>query len=317
MDISTTTLYWVALLVLLVLLPLLTLIRVKHARATRKQDSVLAKTAEGQSTFASTTSYINTANNPRLGFSTYAPPERIQDSPHVAPLSEDQSKHTRETAARMLRPHAYEIKRISEELGIAHLVHFTQARNLPGILRHGLMSRQQIQSVSEDVRVYTNDDSRLDAQLDYMSLSISFPNYKLFYVLRMRTQVPWVVLLFSPDILWFRDCVFCTENAASSNMRSLSLRERKQPTALTNMFADTCYVSRRNLNLPRNYPTNPQAEVLVRHSIGTEYLTHMIFENYGHKHLSLASLTVPATVKVDVQPHYFSGRLDYRIWQSH
>jgi hypothetical protein len=85
----------------------------------------------------------------------------------------------------------------------------------------------------------------------------------MFYKYSKDSRSNWVVLLLTSAILWEKDCAFCKENAASNSVRSLPLADRKTPMAFRNLFTDYDSINRRELNIPINYPTHPQAETLV------------------------------------------------------
>ncbi len=157
------------------------------------------------------------------------------------------------------------IRRICEQRGIKYLVHFTRMDNLASILKHGLLGRERLEKMR--IPYVYNDEQRIDRCSDAICLSISFPNYKMFYVYRKKLEsAKWVVLVLKRDILWELDCAFCQENAASNNVRFIPLEERKKGSALEDLFTeyDKIHdVQRSSLGIPPEYTTNPQAEVLV------------------------------------------------------
>ncbi|ABQ25481.1 hypothetical protein Gura_1280 [Geotalea uraniireducens Rf4] len=90
-----------------------------------------------------------------------------------------------------------------EGRGIAHLIHFTRFENLNSILQHGIRPRQVLDAGGEEY--IFNDELRLDGCLDAVSLSISFPNYKMFYPYRCQDySINWAVLRLKSSILWDR-----------------------------------------------------------------------------------------------------------------
>ena len=67
-------------------------------------------------------------------------------------------------------------------------------------MQSGLLSRRQLDS--QEGNFYFNDSDRYDEQKDAICLSLSFPNYKMFYSIReTRKKIAgvdhsqWVVLL--------------------------------------------------------------------------------------------------------------------------
>src|SRR5436190_20996431 len=93
------------------------------------------------------------------------------------------------------------------------LVHFTRLENLAGILADGILPRATLETASR--RVIFNDDIRTDGHKEAACLSVSFPNYKMFYKYRSADQTAtWTVLLIQAEVLWELDCAFCWANAS-------------------------------------------------------------------------------------------------------
>jgi hypothetical protein len=90
--------------------------------------------------------------------------------------------------------------------GITLLLHFTQVCNLDSILQRGILPRNML--IGED-GVRFNDQYRFDGT-DAVCLSISYPNYKMFFRLRQESpDAEWVVLAVRPRALWMLPCAFC------------------------------------------------------------------------------------------------------------
>jgi len=88
----------------------------------------------------------------------------------------------------------------------------------------------------------------------------------------------WVVLLLDAKMLWELDCAFCQENASSNAVRFILLKDRKKPDALNGMFVEDYHtINRQSLQIPSDYPTNPQAEVLVFDTILARYINEVHF----------------------------------------
>jgi hypothetical protein len=155
-------------------------------------------------------------------------------------------------------PDASEIRKFVESRGITSLLHFTKVVNVPGILAHGLLGRQTI--TSRDLKAEFNDQYRYDKTPDAICVSISFPNYKMFYSLQQKNlKVDWAVIKLSPRILWEIPCAYCASNAASSRVTSISLKNRMGLKALKSVFEDTPPINRASLEIPDEYTTDPQA----------------------------------------------------------
>lgn len=199
-----------------------------------------------------------------------------------------------------------------ENKGIQYLVHFTRAENLESILQNGLISVDSLDSREMDY--HSNDEYRLDNCCEATCLSIQFPNYKMFY--KYRCENPgsdWVVLGIQKDVLWEKDCAFCVENAASSNVTSIPLRRRKGVDAFNLLYNNyPGKPSRESLGISRELPTHPQAEVLVFDIIEPEYILGVAFNNLNDR--NKYSDLIPPNMPVKVAPGLFSYRGDYEHW---
>jgi hypothetical protein len=203
-----------------------------------------------------------------------------------------------------------EILQLVQKHGIEQLVHFTRRANLDSILRHGLLSRTEL-----DLRrlpYVGNDSRRLDQAPDAVSLSIEFPNYRMFYALREEKSCPWAVIMLRPEILWEMECAFCITNAASTIVRSANQAGLKTAEALEALYAEAIRGRDRFNELPSSYPTDPQAEVLVYEPIVTDYILGV--------HLPLADDPGEVTHLENVHTHcsdeFFGPRVDYKLWQD-
>lgn len=119
-----------------------------------------------------------------------------------------------------------EIQRICCERGVATLIHFTKLHNVASILREGLLPRDELE-VRHFHPATFNDLHRWDNFKNAVCLSISFPNYQMFYSHRWRGDDAWAVIELNAAILWEIPCAFCIDNAASTNMRRASLQSRR------------------------------------------------------------------------------------------
>ena len=322
-----------------------------------------------------------------------------------------------------------QLQQICTERHIRTLIHFTRIENLSSILQQGLLGRSFLEKRGQPFE--WNDEQRLDAHKEAVCLSISFPNYQMFFSVRERKKKAneandsqWIVLLLDANILWELDCAFFQENAASNTansripevtsteriqvclgqqryfdvinrngypvlntpedvpdlivyrsptndgewevaeystgnripinqaraapapgilsriperavklaieqLRSMagesvtSLTQRRTPNALRGMFVEDCAnrqgsrISRRDLEIPDNYPTNPQAEVLVFDSIPTQYIKKVHF--WAVPALRGWSSSNPVIYSQDSQKfsttrQYFRPRSDHKSW---
>lgn len=198
---------------------------------------------------------------------------------------------------------------------IKRLVHFTSVNNLTSIFNHGLLP---ISTLSErGIGYYYNDQYRIDNCLDASCLSISRPNYGLLTSCKINCKpgIDWVILVVKKEVLWRKDCAFCTENAASNKVRKVPVSERKGPKAFDQLFHE--YEGkplRRELRLKRAETTHPQAEVLVFDTIEPLLIKGVIFEYESIKNRYIH--IIPNNVSIHVRKDYFEPRGDYAHWKN-
>lgn len=162
---------------------------------------------------------------------------------------------------------------------VPYLLHFTRAANLPSIMRHGLYPVSRIAEIG--VMPQINDALRLDGHRDGTSLSIAFPNYRMFWKYRQENaEVAWVVLAVHSSVLWLKDCAFCRHNAADARISHQPITQLKTPAAFTGMFDETPGMqSRQEQRLQTFDPTDGQAEVLVFDVIEPALISGVIFDS--------------------------------------
>lgn len=198
------------------------------------------------------------------------PPSTFAQTPPPTPTPTKAKEKGNDFATR-----SSEIRAVAEELRIPHLVHFTRCENLESILRHGVHS---IASCDElGVEAIRNDKLRLDNQPDGISVSIAFPNYRMFYKYRqLEMQTGWAILILSREILWEKECGFYKNNAADSRVRHRPRNLTTTAHAFLEMFEGG--------NLGRNDwlnsydPTDSQAEVMVYGTIEPHFIEAIAFE---------------------------------------
>ncbi|HBP5652867.1 TPA: DUF4433 domain-containing protein [Pseudomonas aeruginosa] len=164
-------------------------------------------------------------------------------------------------------------------ISVPYLVHFTRVVNLPSIMQHGLYPMSRMDEIGAVPQI--NDDLRLDGHLGGISLSIGFPNYRMFYRLRQENPcVHWSVLVIDPTVLWVKDCAFCRHNAADARISHQPLGQLKTIEAFVGMYAEIEGLdSRLNQRLRTYDPTDGQAEVLVFDVIEPQFILRAAFEH--------------------------------------
>jgi hypothetical protein len=201
--------------------------------------------------------------------------------------------------------------RIIQKHNIRHLCHFTAIQNFKSICDKGILSRKDLERLK--INYVCTDINRYDNQIDKISLSISFPNYKMFYKKRCDIKNHWVIILLKPELLCDKDLesFFFKNNASSSQMISKYKYDSeyfKSPEAFESMF------SKSNILKHSSYTINSQAEILVKGSIGIKYIQMIIVKDYTDKEV-LESICRNFNLNVDIMinPSYFINPIN--IWK--
>jgi len=181
-------------------------------------------------------------------------------------------------------------------------------------MEYGLLSRVELSKrgiISE-----VNDEERNDGCLDAICLSISHPNYKMFYPLRCdNPSVDWAVFQIKPRVLWRKDCAFCVSNAACTSVTCIPISERKGVQAFLKMFENhKAFPPRDLLDIDDSMPTNPQAEVLVFDKISIDDIVNISFENFRLR--QKYAPVISGDIKTRCNPSVFKGRKDWRHWKK-
>jgi ssDNA thymidine ADP-ribosyltransferase, DarT len=207
--------------------------------------------------------------------------ERFAESPEIQAARSAAPKCVEWMELQLRRLHPRVISPIelsSTEFKIPFLVHFTRIENLPSIIAHGIHARGRLR---EEIEIVSNDDLRLDGHTEATSVSIAFPNSRMFYKYRLATpNSGWVVLLLENFILWTRNCAFCAHNAADSRVNGRPIEELRTHDAFLTMFTDMPGAgSRIEQRLKPCDPTDVQAEVLVFNIIPSKLIRAIVFES--------------------------------------
>ncbi|KZK86988.1 hypothetical protein PsAD13_00255 [Pseudovibrio sp. Ad13] len=170
---------------------------------------------------------------------------------------------------------AIQIQQIVAERNIRRLVHFTPAQNLHSISQNGILSVEA--AASANIPITQNDNERFDGHPNAISLSVSLPNYKMFYKCRVRDRlVDWAVVTLDVRLLWELDCSFYPTNAANAAMSCIHPSSLKCADSFAALFEDNDL--RKNQTLFKKDTTDVQAEVLVFETISPDYITGMYFD---------------------------------------
>lgn len=229
------------------------------------------------------------------------------------------------------------MEKVIEERSIKYLFHFTRVENLHSIIERGLLTRSYLEN--HNVPFSFNDKERLDAHLESVSCSISFPNYKMFYRLKKRNpEVSWALILLDSKILIEKPCAFFHTNAARNDVRQYDIEKMKAQGALESLFkefddwfkiADPRMFSfeerirggelvtepKRSPKIPCNYTTDPQAEVLVLDAIEPEYIKYILF---NRNDITLYEEYSEKYPHIEFRPNkcFFTYREDWENWKK-
>ncbi len=210
-----------------------------------------------------------------------------------------------------------------DERHVRAFVHFTPEANLPSILEHGILPRSELET--QRIAAIMPDQDRLDFQPEYSSFSISHPNYLVFYSKRINMEnTPFVVLSVDPRIIMdlpLRSISYLPDNAASWGIRDV--RRYTTLEAAKELFGEQATVrritrQRSELNIPENYPTNPQAEVFIRGAIPPEYISEIHVED-SKQNESVRTAIGPEMIrkyKIISQSRLYLQRKDFRLWSA-
>ena len=173
------------------------------------------------------------------------------------------------------------IQAIVTAKNIPYLVHFTRVENLPSILQHGLQPRSVVDDANQNKNnilfgknIIFNDSYRVDYKREYNCLSVSFPNWRMFWGCRQNSGGNWVVLLLHPKILWAKESLFYPTNDATGSVSTLRIHNFNNSIALANMFG-----GQRDQNMCDHDPTDVQAEVMVQGIIAPQYVGYCLFQD--------------------------------------
>ena len=195
--------------------------------------------------------------------------------------------------------------------GIKILVHFTKIENLPSIATHGLLTRKNLDN--QAMQYSFNDDTRRDNITNSLSLSVTFPNYKMFYKYSNASADWAIILLDAEKVLANLHCAFNYKNASVNEIKKIPIEERMTLDAFQKMFYEPDGSSRKIRNLNTNETTDPQAEILCLEDIPVKYFVGIVFKNSAraNEHKKFFP-NIPMQVDDN---YYFAPRHDYKFWQ--
>ena len=220
-----------------------------------------------------------------------------------------------------LKTNYLEFQRIISQRNITELVHFTPTKNLYSILEQGeIMSRQRLENLDIeqfDILDYIQftDKVRYDDK-NYINLSLSGPNTFLFKKFREKTKddptIIWCVLKINPKYIYKEDTLFSVTNAASNAAKRQygiggsieKFNELFLPELNLNTFYGIRKIKRNNIK--DKFPTDIQAEILVKDSINANDIFNVCFLDENDLAMTKAALSEFNNDNFIVEPEIFN-----------
>ena len=200
----------------------------------------------------------------------------------------------------------------AKERQIKYLVHFTNIKNVKSIVEVGIWNRI---SLAQSGRPFLfNDLYRLDNAPHAVSVSVTFPNYRMFYRLRKNEENAkerWVVILLDAKKVLNLQCAFSYTNAANAYVREIPFEDRMNCASFDMMFSEIPPYSRQQRELVINETTDPQAEVLVHNYIPVDCIKKICCEKID----DIEYLSNISSIQIEQNPNYFGYRHDWKFWR--
>lgn len=206
--------------------------------------------------------------------------------------------------------------------GIEYLIHFTPTINLLSIYEmNKLMSRKLLEEFEVDQTdifdyVEFTDEVRFDDK-SYINLSVQHPNSFLFNRFRQRTaefsHINWCVLKIDKKYIYEKHTLFSITNAANGhNKRNVGVTgdldkfKRLFDNSINVVTSYNTRTIQRN-NLKDKYPTDEQAEVLVKNEIPIDAIIEICFKDANDLAAGKAALSAYNTSNFIVDASLFTN----------
>lgn len=163
------------------------------------------------------------------------------------------------------------LRSLIEQREIKSIFHFTKINpNLKNILKNGIMSLEKLEKVG--MKYLESDFERKDKHFNYISTSISFPNNKMLYK-KMLEGDRYTILEIDPQVFIDKSCKYSKRNAAideGNKIKRLDTCEDLEEIFIRNNSHE---------DLPKCYPTDVQAEILIKDYIEIDYIKNIYFHS--------------------------------------
>lgn len=205
------------------------------------------------------------------------------------------------------------ILQFSQQRGITTLIHFTPLSNVASILRFGLIPREYLKyrTVALALAPVFSDAIRSDGREHSNCISVTFPNYRMLYSKWSRRKEQFAVLELSVEAMFRHACYFSDTNAARPNAKI-----EKGIAGARQMFGQEAL--RSQLNLPKNYTTDPESEILNESVVPPSWVHRVLVQDQKDQiwlESRLRKQGVRGVSCVEVDKAYFRPRHDYSHWQ--
>ena len=173
-----------------------------------------------------------------------------------------------------------EIKSFLDIHRIKYLIHFTDRQNIPSILKHGILSVEELKK--RKIEYVFNDVNRQDNETDYISLSVSNMNQFVYRSFRYDKESikHGVAIVIDAKILYKEINVsryYCNTNAANNEVC-----KGDEIDDLEKMFSEVVNYSMddeteryydRSIDKRKSYETTDmQAEILWKNNVPINYI---------------------------------------------
>lgn len=177
---------------------------------------------------------------------------------------------------------------------ITYFLHYTPVKNLPSILKHGILSRKQMQLREIKPVLYHGWGKKWNSMDDYICLSLIPPKNMI-----EKTKEPQAALLIHPSIIGQEKTFFSPINSATETIEVEEIFSRDNLEAFEDLFR---YEEGAQLR-------NDYAEILVKDYIAIPNITGICFQSWNGNWQLACKLWVKGLLgrspKIKTFPHLF------------
>ncbi|MGD9901436.1 MAG: DarT ssDNA thymidine ADP-ribosyltransferase family protein [Spirochaetales bacterium] len=166
-----------------------------------------------------------------------------------------------------------------KERELEFLYHFTDIENLTSILENGLLSKDKLNNLQ--VIYNSNDSDRLENKTDCICCSIEYPNNRLRYTYEINYKTQFIIIELDINLLRGKNSYCSPSNAARNAGREI------MPIS----FIENLFIRNENSSqIFKKFPTDEQAEVLVKGHIELCYVTKIYVKDLLAKMIVISEL---------------------------